>query len=185
MSSTDKPAVAVGIDPGWDNLGLAALDSQGELLFSSTIDCSLHGTSYKAIPKILELLEPYSVATAGIERYVTYGQGTPVKEAEHIQHMIGGLSFAFHLGGAHVMLLRAIDWKPELCKYLHQEQNFRNPSTRFDKKFSIASAVAITGVKPKTDHEADAIGIGYLTSVLVRQYARKKLVESLQQQPKP
>jgi hypothetical protein len=56
-------------------------------------------------------------------------------------------------------LHRAIDWKMDMVKALHKKKEFENPSSKLDKKFSIAAAKACLDHEHTfaTDHEADAV----------------------------
>ncbi len=163
-------AVRVGIDPGWTNLGLVVLDGNNKILLSETVNCSSYKTTSKAAIAIMDkvcLLER-EIGSVAIERYVLYGTGKPVKDAEHIQHMIGALAVIFQLQGVCPILVRAIDWKSSLCKHLFKTRGYKNPSKSFDKKYSFSIAETICGVKPETDHEADAVGLAYFSANTTR-----------------
>ncbi|HXP50959.1 MAG TPA: hypothetical protein VN922_13455, partial [Bacteroidia bacterium] len=102
------------------------------------------------------------LAYVGLERYVAY-QGVDTSEAENIQLVIGSLCGSLAATGLHPFLYRAFDWKKELCQYLVKEKGFSNPSTSFDKKYSIAAAKACLDYPHefKTDHQGDAIAIAF------------------------
>jgi hypothetical protein len=59
-------------------------------------------------------------------------------------------------------MVRAIDWKPKVCKYLVRKKGFNNPYPSFDKQFSILAANTLSGGDTKVDHEADAVCLSYL-----------------------
>lgn len=162
----EEPACtySIGIDPGWKNLGLAVVkrkeDGSIEIVKTLTVNPSEYGivgaaeyiveqtalaVKYKHIPK-------YVV----IERYVSYNN-VLTTEAENIVSLIGAFQFAFK--GVSTHLFRAIDWKVNLVKALVRKFEFSNPSSKLDKKFSIAAAQACLQEEHKfpNDHEADAV----------------------------
>lgn len=154
--------VYLGIDPGWKNLGVVEMDETGEVICSRTIDCSTFDTLSKAIDHVLEYGEDIEVCAAFIERYVVYGRGTPNKDSEKTQMVIGALIYALEKRGAKVEAWRAIDWKTLLCKHLVVTQGFSNPSKSLDKKFSKAAAKAVSGETSVNSHEADAACLCYM-----------------------
>lgn len=162
-----KPTYHLGIDPGWVNLGVAVTRFQGgkwDLMGSRTFNPSKMVDATATICSWAEDIIPTCdlPLTYCIERYVSY-KGVNTAEAENILMLIGGLREAIGWtlrdeGSNPPLLVRAIDWKTDLVKYLAKNRGFDNPSTSLDKKFSIAAAKCIIGNHEiKTDHEADAI----------------------------
>lgn len=168
----------VGIDPAWKNLGLSIVKEDvatGELtLVSSYV---MNPSEYKTIPEFVQKLgglahgdmvkdickgEPEfsgTINSVTIERFVAYA-GVSTSETENICMIIGALQFAFKARyNLDSLMLRAIDWKTSLVKQLFKTQGFDNPSTKLDKKFSLAAGNACLRQDKnvfKTDHEADA-----------------------------
>lgn len=132
------------------------LDSDRNVVYHAAVNPSLKGFSetLNDLP-----LERYKPSTATVERYVAYG-GITSKYSEHILMLIGAI--VDRTRDSEQLFFRAIDWKKELLKKEFKETGFRNPSTSLDKKFSKALATHITGVKFKTDHEADAACLAYI-----------------------
>ena len=155
----------IGIDPGWANLGIGILDSDGSFLASHHIDLKHAESFLDAVSDVEKVLAPYpaeAVSAVVIERYVLFGGGTPNKDAEFITMVGGGLAWRFASQGVPVAMRRSIEWKPLVCKLLYRDIGFKNPSTSFDKRYSKAAARAITQQSCKTDHEAEAICMAYL-----------------------
>lgn len=161
MDGNDR--VYVGVDPGSVNLGFA-LVHHSKILHSETINPSELSIS-ETIKKVLANLPKKSEPILVIERYVAY-KGAHNSASEHILMLIGAFVYEFERRGFPVLQFRAIDWKPAICKYLFINQGFRNPSTSFDKKFSVAAAEALSGVVLKSNHEADAVCLAYKGSIL-------------------
>ena len=120
--------------------------------FSETLDC-------------LPLLE-FPPKTIVFERFVSYGESR-TKYSEHILMGLGAI--IDRTREAEQFFFRAIDWKVALAKRTFIEEGFVNPGKSMDKRFSKALATHLTGVKFKTDHEADAaclasIGIRHVAS---------------------
>lgn len=145
--------------------------SEWSLVASRTFNPSKH----KEFPDFLcswidDTVSQSALTSACLERYVSY-KGVNTAEAENILMLIGGLRQALRYSQASlpfdVLLVRAIDWKTDLVKYLVKNKGFDNPSTSLDKKFSIAAAKCIIGNHEiKTDHEADAICLAAYPSLL-------------------
>lgn len=165
----------IGIDPGTTNLGIAVVGEEGNLKGQTLTTKVFNSKKYKdRVSAIFDIGMFCSdqAATAGeqvkgvrIERYVPYA-GTFSSDAEGIVLLIGGLEHMFFSRFSETpLLLRAIEWKPRLCKDLVLKKNFSNPSTKFDKKFSKAAATCITGREFKTDHEADAVCLAYYDKI--------------------
>ena len=157
----------LGIDPGWVNLGAAVTkceNGEWSLVASRTFNPSkLKDPTDDICYWAEDVLPDYGMpSTACLERYVSY-KGVNTAEAENILMLIGGLREAIRWTlwrdeSTQPLLVRAIDWKTDLVKYLVKNRGFDNPSTSLDKKFSIAAAKCIIGNHDiPTDHEADAI----------------------------
>jgi hypothetical protein len=172
---SDTATYHLGVDPGWVNLGAAILKHEnGEwgLVESRTFNPSkavrFNTVFSDWVDDCIPMKRP---ATACIERYVSY-KGVNTAEAENILMLIGGLrervdSSLIGPLHAYTLLVRAIDWKTDLVKYLVKNRGFDNPSMSLDKKFSIAAAKCIIGNHDiKTDHEADAICLAAYPSLL-------------------
>jgi hypothetical protein len=166
---TNNEANFIGIDPGWASFGLAEFKESalikvkgGDIPKASLLTFSGVPRD-KGLTKFIENLpvQVTSQTKVVIERYVAY-TGVSSAASEYILMLIGALQFHFESQGATVKMVRAIDWKPLLCKYLVKEKGFSNPSKDLDKKFSVAAAECITGQRYKSDHEADAICLGFL-----------------------
>jgi hypothetical protein len=159
---------SIGIDPGWASCGIA-LQQDGKLLSKThfvprdvTKNDNLDGAvtyAYEA-GKMLGA-EPKQVF---IERYVAY-KGIHSDMSERILMYIGALKYEYERRNIAVHMVRAIDWKPKICKFLVRTKEFNNPYPSFDKKFSILAAEVLSGQKFKTDHEADAVCLSYLSVV--------------------
>lgn len=150
----------VGIDPGWASFGIAR-QGKGSLV---KVD-SYIPRDYASTKEFLEILkENYNKPDmVFIERFVAY-QGVHSDASEQILMLIGAVRYFYELQGVQVFMVRAIDWKPALCKYLVRNKGFNNPYPGFDKKYSILAAKEISGegIARKVDHEADAICLSYL-----------------------
>jgi Holliday junction resolvasome RuvABC endonuclease subunit len=174
---------SLGIDPGWKNLGIAIVkqDEEGRLsvLKSGVLNPSETEAEYGSRWAFNRELDTWigdtKIELVGIERYVSY-QGIDTSESENILLTIGLLGLYSHgLTGGSPFLYRAFDWKKELCQYLVKEKGFTNPSTSFDKKYSIAAAKACLDYSYmfKTDHEADSIAIA-ATNIFRRNAKRRE-----------
>lgn len=158
---------SLGIDPGWSSCGYALTNtSTGELLVKGNFIPKESGNIKDAVDKLCYLafqgvnlleddLEVY------IERFVAY-KGVVTTASEDILMFIGGLVYAFQNAEAIVRLVRAIEWKPALNKWLVRRKGFSNPYPSFNKKYSLLAASTLSGVSSPTDHEADAICLSYL-----------------------
>lgn len=148
----------LGMDPGWASFGLAKVNEEGKLVSAEGF-----------IPRDFGLTEFVNSQFSGItkvesvvlERFVAY-EGVHSNVNEPLLMLIGALQYRFENESVKVGLVRAIDWKPKLCKWLVRNKGFKNPASNFDKKFSLAAAQALSGVKFKSDHEADAVCLAYL-----------------------
>lgn len=164
----------IGIDPGWKNLGLAVVcrevgKEEIQLVYSGTLNPAELGGILPTLKKVCEIVEPLlfdaDKVYSGIERYVAYGD-TVTHESENILMLIGALVVGmnyFNKATDNTKMVRAIEWKTGLVKALFKWKKFSNPSTKLDKKFSVAAAKCIlNGEEIETDHEADAIDIAAL-----------------------
>lgn len=159
--------LSIGVDPGWTNLGFAAVRKTGDKITrirSETFrpaDAGKFGfieTSNSLLALIKELRDPDEPLVVSIERYVAY-QGVLTKDAESIIMMAGAFgAAASSLNPVALNYLRAIDWKSRLVRILAKESGFRNPSEKLDKKFSLAASAHSLSLEKETvnDHEADA-----------------------------
>lgn len=157
----------IGIDPGIVNFGLAILREDDSLEVSYKLTPHKFSSLDEFIDSLNEILTPYlkDAMCVGVEKYVIYGRGTPAKSAIDTIMLVGALSYYFHTKGLDCQLYRAIDWKKKSCKHLFKTQGFKNPSTKFDKKFSMACSLQICKEEVETDHEADAVGIAFTSSL--------------------
>lgn len=157
--SDGKDVVFVGVDPGSVNLGFAVLVGD-TITHYETIDPT-HMSLAQVVAKIVSAVpKKRKEVVLSIERYVAY-KGTHNSASEHILMIIGALVYEFERLNHEVLQFRAIDWKPSICKHLFLNYDFKNPSTSFDKKFSVAAAELLSGKKLKTNHEADAICLAF------------------------
>jgi hypothetical protein len=152
----------LGIDPGSVNLGWGLVTANGVTIDHGHFNPSSLSFE-KTVDTVVGKLPSTCVEEEGcvtIERYVAY-KGVTNQASEQILMLIGALVYEFSKRGREVYLLRAIDWKSNLCKHMFKTQGFRNPSKSFDKKYSMAMAEALSGIKLESDHEADAICLAY------------------------
>jgi hypothetical protein len=177
----------LGIDPGWASCGVA-IEYEGKCIFKYSFvprDFEWNKKHYHGLAgpvnhisevmmsgdnEFLGLMT--QVDGAYIERYVAY-KGIHSDMSENILMFIGALKFHLEKDEVKVNMVRAIDWKPKICKYLVRTQGFNNPNPSFDKKFSIAAAQALSGLTFKTDHEADAVCLSYLRVVEQHEKAKR------------
>lgn len=136
-------------------MGICVLDQDGNVVWSAAVNPSEKGFSgtLDALP-----LDEYPPSVVTIERYVAYA-GAQSKFSEHILMVIGAI--VDRTREAKQLFFRAIDWKTALVKRAARE-GFVNPSTKLDKKLSLALAEFVTGKRFKTDHEADAACLAYI-----------------------
>jgi Holliday junction resolvasome RuvABC endonuclease subunit len=156
----------VGIDPGWKNLGICVCKRETEteiitVIHTAVMNPSSFLTISEFIAKLDKVLTPLilHVDSVMIERFVAYA-GVSTAETENICMLIGALCFYFvSQWDKEPGLLRAIDWKMNLVKALVTKKGFDNPSSKLDKKFSMAAALASVNVTIPytTDHEGDAV----------------------------
>lgn len=156
--------ILIGIDPGWKNLGLAVVDDNGDLRTKV-----MAPFKYATLSDVVEdIISFVALPTSGsydahltIERYVAYA-GVHNADSEYILMTMGAIVAEFQRREIQVAQVRAIEWKPFLCKRLFKEIGFRNPSKTFDKVYSLAAANALASQFKGTDHEADAICLAYV-----------------------
>lgn len=158
----------IGIDPGVASFGIA-VEHSGELVYSEYWS----PRDFGSIKNFVELMivdmyrdDPIFLSNAlgevTIERFVAY-KGIHSDASEKILMLIGALNYKFDtLTGVAPTMVRAIDWKPKVCKYLVRTKGFNNPYPSFDKKFSMLAAEALSGEKIENDHIADAVCLSYL-----------------------
>lgn len=155
-----------GIDPGSRNLGYACLiiDEHGKVMIYDVEHIDPQELGFSKTINFLRQMGNMTEAVI-IERYVAY-KGIHNAASEEILMLIGGIRLTFE--EYPVSLVRAIEWKPAICKYLVKNKDFSNPSQSLDKKFSMAAAKCIVGKIDgfedqliKTDHVADAICLAY------------------------
>ncbi len=165
----------IGIDPGWASCGYSVTLDGKVLVKGNFVPRDEVGPAevlVGAVERLTSLVEDglklvheddslKSIFKMYIERFVAY-KGVQSEVNEAILMFIGAVIHKFESGGAVVVPVRAIDWKPKVCKYLVRTQNFNNPYPSFDKKYSILAASALSGLQFKTDHEADAVCLSYL-----------------------
>lgn len=168
----------LGIDPGWKSCGVSLL-KDGKIIFTKNYIPESYGTPRDFIEhglwEDLDSLEIDNIDELFIERYVAYA-GVTSSASEEILMNIGALCFWFGITfDCRITLLRAIDWKTRLCKYLVRNKGFDNPYPSFDKKFSVLAARAISGMEEiKSNHEADAICLSYMKEVEIYEAQRNK-----------
>lgn len=156
MKMSNKCEYFWGADPASTNYGIAVLDQDGKLVFSTTVNPTVLGMS--GALDSLPLLD-YPPKVIVIERYVAYA-GMRAQGSEVTTMMIGAT--LDRTRASKQFLFRAIDWKTLLVKERFKSHGFNNPSAKLDKKFSKAMATHLTGVKFKTDHEADAACLAFI-----------------------
>lgn len=164
-------SIVVGIDPGWESFGIS-LTINGEIKFTMNYIPSRSGDphtflSKELFPDLSKVVTLANITDLYIERFVAYA-GIHSNASEDILMMIGATCYAFKFltYECKVHMVRAIDWKQQLCKYLVRTKDFNNPYPSFDKKYSILAAQTISGSKAiNTNHEADAICLSYMKEV--------------------
>lgn len=150
-----------GVDPGWASFGIA-IEDRGKTLFkASYVPRDYGGTILGFINHLEHELPKISIPDVYIERFVAY-KGIHSDASESILMLIGALNYYFENLGSKVHMVRAIDWKPKVCKYLVRTQGFNNEFPSFDKRYSLLAAKTLSGQELKVDHEADAICLSYL-----------------------
>ena len=161
----------LGVDPGPVNTGWALLGPDS-FLACGVFDPRATGDVIMAAEELWMGIQSHlpdgkvAIVGAAMERYVSY-KGVLTSNAEDTCLFIGSLTYLLRSRGINTTLVRAISWKPRVCKKLHLTNGYDNPSTKLDKKFSNSAACNILGVteykkRPfKTDHEADAICLAY------------------------
>lgn len=177
----------VGIDPGWENLGLAVLSDvwnpdvcKFTLLKSATLKPSSNSHTAEAAIEVVSQfanLDDSNPTHVTIERYVSYGNVRST-HTEEITELIGGVHTAcvYEVPGVEVLKIRAVDWKFALVKLLNKHWGFENksPNGNLDKKFSLQAAqFLLGGITVPTDHEADAICLAAFP--ILSKFVKKKV----------
>lgn len=161
----------IGIDPGWQSFGICVRKPGEEALVRSYVPANFPSLnefckdvySTTGLPFFFED-SPLEFQVT-IERFVPYGN-VQSSAGEDTLMVIGALRYMFEGADATVNLTRAIDWKQKLCKHLVKSQGFSNPSSSFDKKFSLAAAKALLGRSLTSDHEADAVCLSFFGEII-------------------
>lgn len=170
--------VSLGIDPGWNNLGMAAVVGKyGKEIKDFRVEiqaCGSYNVSENPEQFVANLICKYEgfPADLTIERYVSYAN-VRSGESENITMLIGMIRMRYHLlqlapnDKINVRLIRAIEWKTKLVQMLNKHFGFENPSLDLDKKFSIAAAkfICINPNEIKNDHIADSVCLAALPLV--------------------
>lgn len=158
-------AIYVGIDPGVVNTGLCVLGIENEEVkacYSTVFNPSKYENVILAAEDFYNtFLISDVIDLVTIERYVSY-KGVLSSTTEAVLMYIGALCSNLNNNKVSYSLTRAVDWKIQLSKHLFKTTDFKNPSTKLDKKFSLAAAEKITNTKFKTNHEADAACLAYM-----------------------
>lgn len=171
-ANTEK--VSLGIDPGWNNLGMAVVtkvESGGDRFKVNIETCGSFDVSEDSMRFVEDLPFKYVgfASDLVIERYVSYAN-VRSGEAENITMLIGMIRMRYHLIQANsnliinTRLIRAIEWKTKLAQILSKHFQFDNPSLDLDKKFSMAAAkfISINPHEIKNDHIADSVCLAAL-----------------------
>lgn len=161
--------ITVGIDPGWATFGMA-INCDNKQLYKFSYSPRSFKTRLKFIDQVYkdfeEAKDDYTVGGLDIrifmERFVAYS-GVQTSASEDILMLIGALDYFFSSNYSEPTLVKAIDWKIKICQYLVKTKGFSNPGKSLDKKFSLLAAEVLSGEKFKSDHEADAVCMSYLT----------------------
>jgi len=161
----------IGVDPGWASFGVAI--SKDEVLLTKKSYVPKTFSSISAFILELEslLTGTYSLGEADfekvfLERFVSYS-GIQA-DGEHVLMLIGALVYYFESRRkVEVNLVRALDWKVKVCQYLVKAKGLSNPYSKLDKKFSVWAALSLTGDTVKSDHEADAMCLSFLTKEML------------------
>ena len=148
-----------GIDPGWQSLGFSVEKNGVGNKFRFLVPSSF--SSYTSLlDELVALSQNELPSFIFMERFVPYNNVLSGAGEETLM-LIGAVRLWAEGNKIPVHMFRAIEWKSWLCKWLVRNRNFSNPSTSFDKKFSIAAAKCLLDqLEPGsriTDHEADAI----------------------------
>ena len=174
--------ITLGIDPGWASCGLALREYGKITKATNIVPRDIGSREMFGLTDITDYIKDEFLGTeftwvsdidaVYMERYVAY-KGIHSDMSEKILMFIGALQYYFLADGVPVHMVRAIDWKPKVCKYLVRTKGFNNPYPSFDKKYSILAAKELSGISGVTDHEADAICLSYL-SVVVEYNSKNK-----------
>jgi hypothetical protein len=110
-----------------------------------------------------ELVGDTEIEGLTMERFVAF-KGMQTGHSEGILMVIGAILGWAYQRGIPVTLRRSIEWKSKLSLELFK-QGFRNKNEGLNKGFSLDAAEFITGIRFKTDHEADAACLAYMADV--------------------
>lgn len=160
----------LGVDPGSVNCGWALRANESSAVAYGVFNPSNSDSIITAADDLLKVIRAsrpldIPIQIACVERYVAY-RNTLTKDTEKILLFIGSLLHALQSSGITIMTARAIDWKPAVCKSLYKKREFKNPSEKFDKEYSVAAAECVLGRELKrTNHEADAICLSYYAEI--------------------
>ena len=174
--------IVLGVDPGWQSFGVA-ITIDGKLEYAKNFIPANSKTPHEFISNVFVPDVTGAIGASGlkgiehlyIERFVAYA-GIHSNASEDILMNIGAFCYAIKqlTYQCEVNLVRAIDWKQNLCKYLVRSKQFSNPYPSFDKKYSILAAQTVSGRSDiSTNHEADAICLSYLREVDVYESNRR------------
>lgn len=160
----DLMGYSLGIDPAYRTCAFVLLDEDGEVIKSVVMDTA--SMELGELPARLEdWLGEVDIKGACVERFVAF-KDLNVSHSEQILMVIGQLQYWLYKEEIPFTMWRSYDWKSRLSKHLFKDYDFRNPSDRMDKVFSVAAAECCTGVKFETDHEADAGCLAYLAGAM-------------------
>lgn len=165
--------ITIGIDPGWSSFGIAIRDGDKILSKTSfipkehiTIANFIHELGYWLSSKVSPYENQNYEFKVFIERFVAYA-GVQSSASEDILMLIGALDYFFSINYTKPRLVKAIDWKVKVCHYLVKSKGLSNPYTKLDKKYSIWAAEQLSGETFKSNHEADAVCLSYLTDEIL------------------
>lgn len=142
-------------------------DATGAVIFQRWYDPCSFETPVSFAERFVEDIKVHAPTKVIMERYVPYkGQAeASLDNSERTNILIGVLAYALKEAGP-LYLLRAAEWKVKAAHALRRRTGFTNPSQKLDKKFSMAAAKQVFSGFKGTDHEADAIVLAWLGSIL-------------------
>lgn len=140
--------LVIGIDPGLKNTGVAILED------GKYKESFVRPACFELVDSLVDL----NPDLVGIERYVNYG--APV-DLEMINRFIGWLEYAFR---SKVKMYRAIDWQKQLLSEYGSFPIKYSRQGKIKRKFKARDFVRSEfNLDLKTEHEADAFLIAYIT----------------------
>tara|TARA_R110002074_G_scaffold167525_5_gene328670 strand:+ start:239 stop:724 length:486 start_codon:yes stop_codon:yes gene_type:complete len=145
----------LGVDPGYANCGWCIVNREGKRIAGGTIHPKKLGIEQSIHKLFIEEIGNIQIEAASLERYVYY-EGKNNASSEQILMVTGAIRYALYSKSIPFDMYRALDWKNKFSRYLFKTRDFKNPSDRLDKAFSLAAAECYTSHSFKTDHEADA-----------------------------